>query len=289
MTSDRADKSDLGDETPRGRDPGEPAVAAKERESVLAENAEEIRALGKRAARDLIEVGRRLCEVRKICSPGNWLKWLQREFGWTDRQAPNYMRVYKLSLKSENFSDLGIPASGLYLLAAPSTPPEVVDEVIERAKCGARLAHAEIKAKIDKIKREKATAAGIKPKKRSEAQGPTAPEQETLLAEEWTKIMWEVASYVLERDGRLDPNDNKWMLLVGRARSTFKALFSAGCRGTPHRSEAMNARGKLARTGQRQRLAHRGFANKLGGCRRECGTRICQDPAPLHAASSLCQ
>jgi hypothetical protein len=46
-------------------------LAAKERESVLAENAEEIRALGKRAARDLIEIGRRLCEVRKICGPGS--------------------------------------------------------------------------------------------------------------------------------------------------------------------------------------------------------------------------
>jgi hypothetical protein len=48
MTSDRAEKSDLGEETPRARDPGELAVAAKERERVLAENAEEIRRLGKR-------------------------------------------------------------------------------------------------------------------------------------------------------------------------------------------------------------------------------------------------
>ena len=25
-----------------------------------------------------------------------WLPWLQREFGWTDRYALNYMRVYEL-------------------------------------------------------------------------------------------------------------------------------------------------------------------------------------------------
>jgi hypothetical protein len=25
-----------------------------------------------------------------------WLPWLQREFGWTDRHALNYMRVYEL-------------------------------------------------------------------------------------------------------------------------------------------------------------------------------------------------
>src|SRR6516165_2822122 len=109
MTCDRADKSDLEDETPRGRDPGELAVAAKERDRVLAENAEEIRKLGKRAVGDVIEIGRRLTEMKKICGHGNWLPWLQREFGWTNRQALNYMRVHKLSLKSENFSDLRNP------------------------------------------------------------------------------------------------------------------------------------------------------------------------------------
>ena len=41
----RAEKSDLRDETPRGRDPGELAVAAEDRDSVLAENAEELRNL----------------------------------------------------------------------------------------------------------------------------------------------------------------------------------------------------------------------------------------------------
>src|SRR5262245_17802923 len=107
-TSDRADKSNLGDETSWGRGPGELPLAAKERERVLAENAEEIRKLGKRAGADVIEIGRRLTEMKKICGHGNWLPWLQREFGWTNRQALNYMRVHELSLKFENFSDLRI-------------------------------------------------------------------------------------------------------------------------------------------------------------------------------------
>ena len=79
------------------------------------------------------------------------------------RAAANYMRAYELSLKSENFSDLRIPVSALYLLAAPSTPSEAVDDVIEHARSGERQAHAEIKDKIDKIKTAKATAANIKP------------------------------------------------------------------------------------------------------------------------------
>jgi hypothetical protein len=232
MTSDRADKSDLGDETPRARDPGQLAVAAKERERVLAENAEEIRKLGKRVGRDVIEIGRRLTGMKKLCGHGNWLPWLEREFGWTDRHALNYTRVYELSLKSENFSDLEIPVSALYLLAAPSTPPEAVDEVIECAKTGERQAHAEIKGKIDNIKRMKATAAGVKPqrgstKKRTDAEGPAAPDQETLIAEEWNKMLWEIAFYVLQKDGRLDPNNDEWRLLVGRARASFEAVASA--------------------------------------------------------------
>jgi len=84
MSSDRADKSDLGDETPWGRGPRELAVAAKERERVLAQNAQEIRKLGKRASADVIEIGRRLTEMKKLCGHGNWLLWLQREFGWTN-------------------------------------------------------------------------------------------------------------------------------------------------------------------------------------------------------------
>jgi hypothetical protein len=65
MKSDRADKSDLGDDTRRGLDAGKLAVAAKERKRVLAENAEEIRKLGKRVGGDVIEIGRRLTEMKK--------------------------------------------------------------------------------------------------------------------------------------------------------------------------------------------------------------------------------
>ena len=197
-------------------------------ERVLAENAEEIRKLDKRVGGDVIEIGRRLTEMKKICGNGNWLPWLRREFGWTDRHALNYMRVYELSLKSENFSDLRIPVSALYLLAVPSTPSEAVDDVIEHARSGERQAHAEIKDKIDKIKTAKVTAADIKPqcgssRKRAKPEGPTAAEQETILiAEDWNRIMWEIVSYVLKRDGKVDPNDNEWMLAPTTSASVVK-------------------------------------------------------------------
>jgi hypothetical protein len=161
-------------------------------------------------------------------------------------------------------------------ITEPSTPPEAVDEVIEGARSGERLTHAEIKGKIDEIKRMQATAAGIKrqrgsSKKRTKAEGLTAPEQETI--KEWNQMLLKIVSYVLERDGRVDPNDNEWMLLVGRAKLMFKALMSGL---VPIARERWRA--------QRQRLAHRGFANKLGArvqelrCRGECGSASVRTP-----------
>ena len=104
--------------------------------------------------------------------------------------------------------------------------------MIGRAKSCGRQAHAEIKGTIDKIKTAKATAAGIKPqrgssKKSPKAEGPTAPDQETLIAEEWKRMLWEIAFYVLRRDGRVDPNNDERRLLVGRAKASLEAVATA--------------------------------------------------------------
>jgi protein gp37 len=111
----------------------------------LTERAERIRVLGKRVIGDVIEIGRLLIECRERCSHGHWLAWLEAEFGWTDRTALNFMRVYELSLKSETVSDLDLPMRSLYLLAAPSTTESARTEVIERANGGERLEHVEVR------------------------------------------------------------------------------------------------------------------------------------------------
>ena len=61
-------------------------LAEADPETVLAQNAEAIRALGKRVIGDIIEIGRRLTEAKKIVGHGNWLPWLDREFGWRTRR-----------------------------------------------------------------------------------------------------------------------------------------------------------------------------------------------------------
>lgn len=49
------------------------------------------------------------------------------------------MDVHTASLKSAKFADLNVPISGLYLLAAPSTPEEARAEVIEKAERGDKV------------------------------------------------------------------------------------------------------------------------------------------------------
>jgi hypothetical protein len=115
----------------------------------LAEHAEAIRALGRRMISDAIEIGRRLAECRRLIRSG-WINWLDREFGMSDRGALNFIRIYELSVsRSENFSGLDLPVSGLYLLARPSTPEPVRDDILQRAATGEVISYSDIKRQIE--------------------------------------------------------------------------------------------------------------------------------------------
>jgi hypothetical protein len=105
-------------------------------EAALNEHATEIRKCAKRAAGDICEIGRRLTQAKKLLGHGNWLPWLEREFGWSDRTALNYMRVFEMWHtigKSETVSDLNIDVTALYLLARPSTSVETQRQIIDLA------------------------------------------------------------------------------------------------------------------------------------------------------------
>jgi hypothetical protein len=115
----------------------------------LQDHVNEIRQLGQRAIADVIEIGRRLSECKDLVGHGNWLSWLDREFGWSERTAQNFIAVFHLSRqsKSANFSDfqrLNLPISALYLLARPSTPEAARDEILQRAQAGETMSLAKI-------------------------------------------------------------------------------------------------------------------------------------------------
>ena len=109
----------------------------------LAEHATAIRALGKRVAHGVIEIGDRLIAAKEICGHGNWLPWLEREFKWSDQTARRFIQVAEAA-KFNNLEDLNIDISALYLLTAPSTPLEVVENVIALHQGGQRIRRIDV-------------------------------------------------------------------------------------------------------------------------------------------------
>ncbi len=122
----------------------------------LTEIAKRIRARIRRTAEDIIAVGQDLITVKAQLGHGRFLEWIDREFGMTDRTARKYMQVTAWAEgKSESVSDL--PVSTLYLLAAPSAPPEVADDVIAQAESGETVKAADVKRQIEEAQAERKT------------------------------------------------------------------------------------------------------------------------------------
>lgn len=114
--------------------------------TTLREHAERIRTLARQTAEGIIEIGQRLAEVKETLPHGQWLRWLEQEFGWTDRTALNFVHVYdRFSAKSETVSDLNVDVSALYLLAAPKTPAAVFNEAVSQAASGQRVTKATVR------------------------------------------------------------------------------------------------------------------------------------------------
>jgi hypothetical protein len=126
-----------------------------------------IRALGKRMIGDVLEIARRLAEAKvlaeKVGGHAYWLRWIDQEFSWGEQTARNFLNVRsfgeKLSVKFTdlNLADLSLPVSGLYALAAPNTPDEAREAVIERAQNGERLSVKDVKNLIDEERKKQAT------------------------------------------------------------------------------------------------------------------------------------
>ena len=72
---------------------------------------------------------------------GEWLPWLDREFGWSEDTAQNYMRIarrFKIPTGSA-FPEGTISEKALYVLSAPEVSQAVRDAAIERAGIADRL------------------------------------------------------------------------------------------------------------------------------------------------------
>jgi Protein of unknown function (DUF3102) len=133
-------------------------VLEPDKERLLKEHVVEIHHLLKRTIQDIVELGRRYTECKKIVGHGHWLAWLKGEFGVDDdRLVRIWMQVYEKS-KLEKFSDLmkrDLPTTAFYLLSAPSVPESVLDEIANRAAEGERIFHEDVKKAIAGSRRKK--------------------------------------------------------------------------------------------------------------------------------------
>lgn len=112
------------------------------------EAAERIKLRLRRSAEDIIEIGRDLLSVKERIGHGNFLPWIEAEFGMTDKTAQRFMNVGRVYAgKNDIVSNLDVTA--LYELAAPKTSTEVREEIermIEAGDIGRRASTMFLKA-----------------------------------------------------------------------------------------------------------------------------------------------
>ena len=113
---------------------------------VVQQRTSEIKALMKRAASDIIEIGQKLIEVRGKLADiryGLFDGWIKSEFDWTQRTAYRFIRVADVFGTCDNLSQ--VAPSALYLLAAPSTPESArpcEDDGGRMRRCCPRVSHS---------------------------------------------------------------------------------------------------------------------------------------------------
>src|SRR5262245_35918185 len=93
-----------------------------------------IREIGRTTAAGIVLIGQHLTDVKGMLGHGQFLDWLAKEFGWSERSARKFMQVHRfVQEKSAQCADLEIDASALFLISRPSTPEAVQTELMERA------------------------------------------------------------------------------------------------------------------------------------------------------------
>jgi hypothetical protein len=113
----------------------EPEIADK-----LRQTAQRVRA---HKSACVLEVGGELLQVKDQLEHGDWGKWLERECELKERTAQRMMNAAKwMRDKSVTVTDL--PTGILYMLTAPSTPPEIGDTVLSRWTNGEHIPPEEV-------------------------------------------------------------------------------------------------------------------------------------------------
>ena len=97
-------------------------------------HAEAIHELIRQTTTGIVDIGRRLHEVRANMNARNWQAWLQAEFRWSQSTASHYMRI------AEKFGHLdcldNFQHSALTELTKGRVDPRAVDDAVKAAESG---------------------------------------------------------------------------------------------------------------------------------------------------------
>ena len=108
---------------------------------VVQQRTTEIKALMKRAASDIIEIGQKLIEVKARLGHGQFTGWFEAELGLERTMATKFIQVAERFGAVDMLKISTFAPSALYLLAAPSTPDSARTEALERAAQGEPITH----------------------------------------------------------------------------------------------------------------------------------------------------
>lgn len=104
----------------------------------------EIKVLIRQTARNIVEVGQKLSEVKQQLKHGEFRNWLKTEFNLSISSATKFMQVSE-KFKNVNFTHFNFSASALYTLAAPSTPDSAREYALQLASKGENITYSKAK------------------------------------------------------------------------------------------------------------------------------------------------
>lgn len=110
----------------------------------------EIKRLHKQTQENIIKIGQLLLEVKRRLAHGQFTEWIEKEFSWSTDTAQRFMNAAKLAEEKPQIAVFAnqIDTSALYLVAKPSTPENVRQEIVLRAEAGERIRHSTAKELI---------------------------------------------------------------------------------------------------------------------------------------------
>ena len=108
---------------------------------LIQQRTHEIKNLIRRTAYNLIEIGHKLHEVKQLLGHGHFGHWLKTEFNWSVATATKMMQASE-QFKNVDFTNLNFAPSAIYLLAAPSIPPQARTEALAKARQGQPITYS---------------------------------------------------------------------------------------------------------------------------------------------------